>query len=497
MSEVHVERAGSALTWRGIQLGTLQLVFLLRILILARLLTPEDFGLLTIAVTSIGFLLSISDLGMIPALVQGTDVDEQTYNAAWTVGVTRAFVISALVILFADPIARLFGEPSAVPIIRVLALRPPLESLASIKVAGLHRDLHFRPLALAKVGEASVNTIVSIALAALLGVWALVAGALAGAVTMLVMSYVVAPYRPHVVFDRAISGPLFDFGRWIFLSGVVAMLGHNVVRIVISRQLGVAELGLYYMATQIAFLPGMVSSEVIGAVAFPLFSRLQSDVKQATEIFKALVTGTSALLFPVCTLLFALAPSLVTTVLGPQWSGTEWAIRVLALATVFDILGDTVSPLLQGFGWPSRQTAVVVVQSIVLGACAWILTGPYGLVGASSSWLIANGVAQLLATTYLRQLLDRPLSRLAVPLLAITSVAWIGAAVAWGISQRSTGILGLGLSVAISLAVITGLYWSSERRIGLGLSTSVRLVFPHLFPHSRHASAKGGLVEGL
>jgi hypothetical protein len=172
----------------------------LRLLILARLLTPDDFGLVAIAVTSIGFFLSVTDVGMIPALVQGDEVDEKQYNAAWTVGVLRAAAIAVIVFFATGLIATVFAEPRAIPIIQVLALRPLLDALNSIKVADLTRRLQFRPLATYKLAEALVATLTSILLAASWGVWALVAGVLGRFAD-----------QPDTVLHPCSSSPTVDF----------------------------------------------------------------------------------------------------------------------------------------------------------------------------------------------------------------------------------------------------------------------------------------------
>jgi PST family polysaccharide transporter len=130
-------QAGTAMIWKAVQLSGAKVIFILRLLILAWLLSPDDFGLLAIATTAIGFLLQITDIGMIPALVQGKNIDESHYDVAWTVGITRTFAVTLVVILTAPFIAQIFAEPRATPIIQLLALRPFIEALSSIKVASL------------------------------------------------------------------------------------------------------------------------------------------------------------------------------------------------------------------------------------------------------------------------------------------------------------------------------------------------------------------------
>ncbi|MHC4103406.1 MAG: oligosaccharide flippase family protein, partial [Planctomycetota bacterium] len=278
MKEDLAQRAGSALFWKAVQLAGVHIIFLVRLLILARLLSPIDFGLLAIAVTAIGFLLSVTDFGMIPALVQREQINDRYYNTAWTIGLIRALIISLLVFFAAPVIAKIFVEARATVILQVLAIRPLLDAAASIKLAELIRNLKFRSLALVKLSEALLNTFVAITLAQAFGVWALVAGALAGSTSYMAISYLLAPHRPELSLNYASVRPLIAFGRWIFLTGLIAVFGAMVLKVVISRQLGAVELGLYFLAAKLAFLPAELASEVAGSVAFPLYARLQSDI---------------------------------------------------------------------------------------------------------------------------------------------------------------------------------------------------------------------------
>ena len=127
-----------------------------------------------------------------------------------------------------------------------------------------------------KIVEAVFNAIISIALAKLMGVWAMVFGMIGGAASMVIASYILAPYRPRISYDWQSVWPLLKFGKWLLVTGIFAMAGNFALRLVISRQVGAEGLGLYFLAVQLAFLPNEVASEVVGTVAFPLFSRLRS-----------------------------------------------------------------------------------------------------------------------------------------------------------------------------------------------------------------------------
>jgi O-antigen/teichoic acid export membrane protein len=480
MKDSLAKQAGAALVWKGTQFAGTKVIFLVRILVLARLLVPEDFGLLAIASVAIGILLTVSDFGLVPALVQRTDVDENHYNAAWTVAVLRGLTIAGIVVLAAPIIALLFGEPRATNVIRVLALRPLLEAAASIKVAELTRNLRFRSLAFISVPAALVDTIVAISLARSLGVWALVGGALCGAATAAVLSYVMAPHRPRLLLNLSATRPLIQYGRWIFMTGLIAMAGSAVLQGVISRRLGAAELGVYFLASKIAFLPFEVASEVVGSVAFPLYARLKSDGRQARRVFQALLTGMASILVPLNFLLIALAPSLVHYVLGPQWSGTAPIMRILAVVAIVGLLGDTVVPVLKGMGQPYKVTVLVTIHSALTILLAWILVGWYGVVGAALALLLGVGASQILSVVFARQVLGRPFASLGGPLGVIAVASAIGAGVAIGLDSLLAGVSGFAVTVLVAVAATAWTLWVLDRRFTLGIAANLPRVFPQV-----------------
>jgi O-antigen/teichoic acid export membrane protein len=482
--------AGTALLWRAIEFGGAKLIFLIRLLILARLLSPDDFGLLAIAMTAIWVFLAVTDFGMVPALIQRQEINDQYYNAAWTVVLIRALIITGVLILAAPVIANIFNELRAVAILQILALRPLLEAAASIKLAGLMRDLNFRSLAFIRLSEALLNTIIAIALAQTFGVWALVVGSLAGASVYLVMSYFLAPHRPKLFFDFETARPLIKFGRWIFVTGLITILGDSILKAVISRQLGAAELGLYFLGARLAFLPAELASEVAGSVAFSLYARLQSDIRQATQAFRGMLTGLATFLLPICALIIILAPSIVHDLLGQRWGGTVPVIRILALASLIGLFGEAIIPILKGLGKPSNIMVIEGVQTFLLIVFVWFLTGRFGLVGAVLAWLPAVAVSQVLCAVFSKQLLYKPFQELRAPLLAILFSSGVGAIIAFGVDSNLEGILGFAVAILSALVAIVLLLWAFDRRFDLGLTQGLASAFPQVHALMRFSLAK-------
>lgn len=490
MEKGHMRAAGSAMGWKLVQMGGVKVIFMVRLLVLAILLTPADFGLVAIATAATGFLMSVTNIGLIPAVVQAKNMDDVKYDAAWTFDMTRSFIVAGLTIIFAPVIANIFAEPLAIPIIQALGLRPFIESMTSIKVAALNRDLSFRPLAYLRIVEAILNTIIAISLANFFGVWALVLGSLGGAISMVIASYVIAPYRPHFSFNFQAIRSLMNFGGWVFLTSLIAMAGNYGLRIAISRQLGAEALGLYFIAVQLAYLPSEVASEAVGAVAFPLFARLQGNVSQATKAFRALFSGMAAVMYPVCALIIVLAPTLIHDILGPSWAGTEEVIRVLALVVMIGIFGEVAVTVFKGFGQPYRVTLLEVVQSSITISFVWVLTRRFGLVGSAMAWLPAILFSQLLSVRFLQQILAHPLRGLQNPLIAILAATGLCFVVAMTTSSLIPGVVGLVTATALGGGATILLLWMADRRYKLGFAHNLALAFPQFASFLRFAPSK-------
>jgi O-antigen/teichoic acid export membrane protein len=480
MNERPIRRAGIAMLWQSFQMGGVKAIYLVRLLVLAILLTPSDFGLLAIAISATGFLMNLTNFGLIPALVQAENLDEEKYDSVWTFDLTRSLLITTLTIVFAPIIASIFAEPLAVPLIQALALRPSIESLVSIKIAAHNRNLSFRPLAFLKIVEAIFNALISISLAKVIGVWAMVFGVLGGSAAMVIASYFLAPYRPRFFFNWKKVKPLMQFGGWILITSVISMIGNYGLRMVISRQLGSAGLGLYFLAAQLAFLPSEIASEVVGNVAFPLFARLQSDLKQAARVFQAILTGIMALLYPICALIFVLTPVLVQEILGPKWHDTVPLIQIMVVAAMIGLLTDATIPLVKGFGQPYRITQFELVQSSSIFLMTWLFTSQFGVIGTALAWLPTAILVQLLAWFFVTKIFHSALRDVVKPLLVILLATVAGAAVSAAMITALQNIIGLFIASTLGVIVTVAMLWIADNRFSLGLVRNILTAFPQV-----------------
>jgi O-antigen/teichoic acid export membrane protein len=248
----------------------------------------------------------------------------------------------------------------------------------------------------------------------------------------------------------------------------------------ISRQLGTAELGIYYLATRLTFLLGGTVIDVGSSVAFPIYARLQEQREEAVRVFRAVLSATMALIVPAFALFIAIAPSVVADVLGPQWQGTETVLRILAGVCILSLFGDITGPIWQGMGQPWRNALIEALQSTVLLIGVWLLASRMGVAGAALAWVPAVLVTQLVSAIFLPRVLPRPMRGLARIALAVVASAFAGAATALVIDRAGGGLPGTIAAGATGGLVVLASLWLVDRRFDLGLARSLQRVFPKL-----------------
>ena len=260
----------SAGFWAAALRVTVRLLLFVRTLILARLLAPDDFGLMGIAVISILFIESITDSGVEAALVQKKEEIEEYLDTAWTMQIIRSILTAALLVVFAPTIGSFFGSAEAETILRVLSLTVALKGFANIGVVRFTKHLRFDKTFILEMASRGLEFVVSVSLAfALRNVWALVIGAMVGMIARLVTSYIIDDYRPRVrwVWDQVKE--LFNFGKWILVTNVAMFGVSNIDDILVGRFLGVTQLGFYRMAYNLSQAVAAEIMVVTSQVALP------------------------------------------------------------------------------------------------------------------------------------------------------------------------------------------------------------------------------------
>jgi O-antigen/teichoic acid export membrane protein len=365
-----------------------RLVSLIRVVVLARLLVPESFGLLGVAVLFMAVIDAFSWPGYTQALIYKKG-DITTYlNTTWTILFLRGVGIGLIMFLGAGYAANFLGAPEAKPVIQALAINPILNGLFNPGVIYFEKDLQFYKVFIYKISQSITGVIVPIILALLWrNVWALVIGMIAGNIVGLALSYIIQPYRPRLQFELKVARELFTFGRWITLSVMITFLATQLDKGAVSRFLGPVSLGLYQVGYNISYAATGAVGSAVSEVAFPAYSKLQDNNLQLRQAFLKIMESTICITLPITLILFLLADGLVGVVLGPQWLLAIPVVKYIALASFLGSFIKVCGALFDGIGRPRLEMQLYLVEIIIIVSLLYPLTNLMGISGASLSVL--------------------------------------------------------------------------------------------------------------
>jgi O-antigen/teichoic acid export membrane protein len=351
-------------------------------IVLAILLVPRDFGVVAIAMVFIALLQRFGDFGIGAEILQREERVEEALHTGATLRLLLAAALALLSFALAPWAAALYGEPAVADVMRVLSVLFLLSFAGFVSRVRLTRDLRFRKAVLPDTVGKATTSVVAIVLAFLgFGFWSLVHSLVLGQLVAVVLLYATMPWRLRFRLDRDLVRELLAFGRWIFLSGLVAFVFYALDNAVVGAVLGLAVLGYYLIAyTWAVTLPTRLNG-LVDTVMFPVFSRMKGSRDRLRRAFLETTEYVAYVVFPLSVLVAVLAPDFVAEVLGTKWEPSVVPMQFLAPAGLLLALAAPAASALTALGRPRDVTmftllgAVLVVAGIV-PAILW-----YGIAG--------------------------------------------------------------------------------------------------------------------
>jgi PST family polysaccharide transporter len=359
-------------------------------IVLARLLTEEDFGVVATALVAVNLLMAVNELGVIPAIVrwQGDDV-ERAARTGSTIAGLMSCVLYLVAFVAAPGFADLLGAPEAAGVLRVLALTVLVDGFIAIPLALLTRSFRQGRMTAAETIGMVTYGVVAVAMAAAgTGAWAIAVSRVVGSVVTGLLFFKFSPARVRPGFERDIALSLLRFGVPIAASALIVEAVLNVDYVVVGRTLGTMTLGLYLFAFNLSSWPVSVVSVAIGRVSFAGFSRLVDDRARLVRGFLAAFGIAALATVGLVLILVVLAPEIVEVIYGDKWLPAVVAVRFLLVLGGFRVLSDLVVEVVIADG---RPTQTLVIRIIWLAALA-----PALVIGANSGGLRGVGIAHLI-----------------------------------------------------------------------------------------------------
>lgn len=366
--------------------------------VLARLLGPEDFGLAAAALIVIGFFRVFLRTGVRPALIQRAELEDRHVRTGFTVSLLIGVVFGALIVALAGSIAEYgFRMEGLAPVLQVVVLILPLQSLGIVASALLERDLRFRVFIRIEVvsyllGYALLGP--ALALAGF-GVWALVAAYVGQELLRTLMSLVARPHPMRVQLERRALRELFYFGGGFALARFGNFGALNGDKWVAGRWLGQEFLGLYKYAVELTDMIANLFGTVLDKVLFPAMARIQGDRVRLGQAYRTGVGMVAALVLPTSAAISVVAPELIHLVLGAEWEPVVAPFRVLAGALLIRAAYTMSDSLARATGAVYRRAWRQAVYAAAVIGFAWI-GQHWGLVGMSLGVVLATTINLLL-----------------------------------------------------------------------------------------------------
>ena len=343
-----------------------RLIGLVSTVILARLLVPEDFGIIAMASIVIGLIDALLDMGVNVTLIQNKHATEEDYSAAWTLRLIQSALAALLVLAVAEPAAAYFRDPRVASVIQILSLALLLSGFENIGIVTFQKKrefgVEFRFFFIRRI---SGFVLTMIAAWFLRSYWALVIGTLGGRAVGVALSYAMHPMRPHLSFSR--MKPLLSFSTWNLLRGIAGYLNDTLHRFVVGGRESTAVMGSYSLASDIAAMPSTALLAPLGRVLFPLFVELRDDLAKLKRAV-LLALGIQTLIgIPAGVALVLVANEIVWALLGEKWMSAVPFVQIIGAVNIVSAIGRSGGFMLLALG-RAKVSALSAWASVLLFA---------------------------------------------------------------------------------------------------------------------------------
>lgn len=378
-----VQKAGRGILWNFLTFALGKISVLVTTAILARLLTKNDFGLVSVAVIAVNYLSIVKDLGLGVALIQKREDVTRASNTVFTINLILGFFLTGVSFIIAPWFSTLFNEPEVTPVLRWLGVSFAINALGAVHSAWLMREMDYRRKFIPDMGNSLVKTVASIVLAfSGAGVWALVLGQLLGSLASAILYWVITPWKPRLVIHADLAKGLLNFGSTVTLGDILGVIIDNLDYIIVGRIFGVEQLSVYQLAYRLPEVLLVGNLWVMSGVTYPAFSSIQNNMDEIRRAFLMSIRLIQLLTLPIALGLFLTADPIVRVVFGLNWLEVIPILRVLSIYALIYSFSYHVGDIYKATGrpyllvWLSIAHLIVLAPSMLIGAYYF---GPIGV----------------------------------------------------------------------------------------------------------------------
>jgi O-antigen/teichoic acid export membrane protein len=382
------------LLWQFLGRGTLQLSQIVVVVLIARLLTPSEYGIAGMVLVVISFEPLVAGIGLAAALVQRPTITELDRSTVFWTNATIGLLACLIGVAVSPLVADFYGNSEVEPLFAAVSVVFFVSSLSSVQSNLLIREMNFRSLELRTIAATVVGAVIAIGLAAGgAGPWALIAQQLAVYSVSLLLLTGFSRWRPHLMFSRESLRELRGFGGHASGTMLLNQLTYNTDNVLIGRVLGASALGLYTFGYSLIMLPVTRIASPLVQVLFPVFSRIQDDRPRLSSLWLRSLRMMAAITLPTMLGLIVVAPEAIDLAFGRRWHGATPIVQILATVGIAIAIQNLNGIVLQAQG----KTRLMLRYSAVLfggGLISFIVGLQWGIVGVAGCFAAVNVFVQ-------------------------------------------------------------------------------------------------------
>lgn len=400
-------------------------------IILARLLVPEDFGVVALAMIVIVGMTSMTELSFNVFLIAKEDSERRHYDAVWTLSLLRGALIGSLLWFGADRFAGFFDEPRVADVIRWLAIVTVIDGFENPGIVNFRKEFRFSRDFIWMISTTLANFVVTLTVAIIWrNYWALVAGMIAGRSVSVILSYIMHPFRPRLSLRG--SREVLRFSVWLLLNHIIQFVGNQGDRLILGKLMGAGSLGVYTVAMNLAQIPGTTLLAPLRRAMLPGYAKLATDRAALGDAFLDNLALIAMVLTPAAIGIGLVADPLVYVVLGEKWMAAAGVLEVLVLAVLSRIIVSTVGMVFLSIGRPQWTTVMNLVAVVTLIPLLLLLVPKNQEVGAAAAVAIAYALEMFVGTVMVCHVLGVPYWQMWVRMVrTLISLCAMGIGVLW------------------------------------------------------------------
>lgn len=368
--------------WSSIQrFGTMIISFVTNI-VLARLLTPDDFGTIGMLLLFLAIANTFVDSGFGSALIQKKDADQTDFSTVFFINLGLSIVVYAILFLGAPWIAQFYNVEILKPLLRVQGLILFMNAFCIIQTSVLRKNMDFKKLSVCNLVGNVVGSVIGIGAAVIgYGVWSLVIRTLVVGLITSLMLWIIGRWKPMFVFSKKSFRELFGFGGFMLLSSIVTTIGNNIQTLIIGKFFKPNLLGHYTQAKQLRDVSSMSISTVVSQVIYPDFSKIQNDKEQLKRHLLLSMSILSFVVAPMMGMFILVAEPLIVLLYSERWMPAVPYFEVLCIGGVFLSLQDVNYNLVAAVGkskvlfYANVLQVIVSILLMILGSKVWGMMG--------------------------------------------------------------------------------------------------------------------------